>query len=139
MTHTYATAGDYPATFTATDKDGGTGPGLTVEIAVSVQDRLTHAEPEPTTDDPDPTTGNPDDTEDDGGGSLASTGSTVGLGSLLAGLGLLGAGECCWSLRGGGVDVVRGEPRVVGRRGARPCEPYHSLRVGGGGREILIP
>ena len=93
VTHTYATAGVFAATFTATDKDGGTGPGLTVEIAVSApQTASPTPNPDPTTDDPDPTTGNPDDTEDDGGGSLASTGSTVGLGSLLAGLGLLGAG-----------------------------------------------
>lgn len=90
VTHTYATAGVFAATFTATDKDGGTGPGLTVEITVRAQQTASPtSNPNPTTDDPDDGYDDPDDTD---GGSLASTGSDVGLGSLAAGLALLGAG-----------------------------------------------
>lgn len=93
VTHTYTAAGEFDATFTATDKDGGTGPGTQVVIT---------AEPAPT---PSPTTSDPDDGGDSDGGDsdsgdsdsgdgqdLASTGSAVGLGGLLLGLALLVSG-----------------------------------------------
>lgn len=93
VTHTYATAGEFEATFTATDKDGGTGPGTTVTVLAAAAPT---ASPTPN---PNPTTGDPydwdddsDDSDSDPGSSLASTGSVVGLGTILAGILLLGAG-----------------------------------------------
>ena len=41
VTHTYATAGTYTASLTSTDKDGGTGEPLTIEVIVEA------APPEP--------------------------------------------------------------------------------------------
>lgn len=88
VTHTYATAGVFVAAFAATDKDGGTGPGLTVAVTVSARQTASPtAQPRPT-DDPDEDLDEGDTVVD----SLASTGSAVGLGALAAGLGLLGAG-----------------------------------------------
>lgn len=94
VTHTYATAGVFAVTFTATDKDGGTRPGLTVEVAVSAQQTASPTpNPNPTIDDPyDDDTDDSDDGDSDGG-SLASTGSAVGLSAIAAGFGPLGAGE----------------------------------------------
>ena len=53
VTHTYATAGEFEATFTATDKDGGTGPGTTVTVLVAAAPTASPTpNPNPTTDDP---------------------------------------------------------------------------------------
>ncbi|HEY5788781.1 MAG TPA: Ig-like domain repeat protein [Microlunatus sp.] len=89
VTHTYSSAGEYAAQFTATDKDGGTGPGTTVTVLVAAAPT---ASPTPS---PNPTTDDSYDSYDDDdtdSGSLASTGAVVGLGTILVGILLLGAG-----------------------------------------------
>jgi hypothetical protein len=82
VTHTYAAAGNYDASFTATDKDGGTGPGTQVVV-------LAQLAPSPS---PTPTTTDDYDYDDTGSGELASPGSVVGIASILVTVLLLGAG-----------------------------------------------
>ena len=72
VTHTYTTEGTFDASFTATDKDGGTGPGTTVQVVSQRQ-----AAPTPS---PSPT----DDSNDDD--DLPQTGADANLGLLWAGL-----------------------------------------------------
>jgi hypothetical protein len=95
VTHTYTTAGEFEATFTATDKDGGTSPGTSVVVlAEPAQTASPSPIPSPTTEDPDDDFDYDDSgTDDSDNGSLASTGSVVGLGTILAGILLLGAGS----------------------------------------------
>jgi len=99
VTHVYVAAGRYNATFTATDKDGGTG--LRTQVVIVVQ-QAPVISPTPTAT-PTPTTTSPTDDDDDrddhdsdytadGSAYLASTGSPVGLGALVAAMLLLGVG-----------------------------------------------
>jgi hypothetical protein len=72
--------------FTATDKDGATGPPTSVTVR-AVEAPIVIPSPTPTTSDPD------DYTDDsDFGDSLASTGSPVGPGTIVLGLILLVGG-----------------------------------------------
>ena len=81
VTHTYTTAGTFDATFTATDKDGGTGPGQTVQV-------LADDAPAPS---PSPT--NTSDTDDDNGSNdLPQTGADADLNRLFIGFGFLAVG-----------------------------------------------
>ncbi len=84
VTHTYATEGTFDATFTATDKDGGTGPGTTVQVLATPQD-----EPSPS---PSPSPTSTTDTDDNGGGSLPQTGADADLNRLFIGFGFLALG-----------------------------------------------
>ncbi len=90
VTHTYAAAGDYDASFTATDKDGGTGPPTSVTVR-AVEAPIVIPSPTPTTSDPDDYTDDATD-DSDSGDSLASTGSPVGPGTIVLGLILLVGG-----------------------------------------------
>lgn len=83
VTHTYTSAGDYAAVFTATDKDGGTGPGTRVVVVAQVADDPDDGDDDPSGD---------SDSDADSDSDLASTGSAVGLGPVLLGLALLVAG-----------------------------------------------
>ena len=83
VTHTYAAPGSYDASFTATDKDGGTGAPQSVVVLA--------AEPKPS---PSPTatsTANPRPTSTSQNG-LPQTGTSAQPELLLAGLGLLAIG-----------------------------------------------
>ena len=84
LTHTYAAPGTYSASFTSTDKDGGTGEPLTVQVVA------TAATPTPTptpTPDPDPSAGTtPPDGADSGGAGLAA-GLLILVGTLMVAAG----------------------------------------------------
>lgn len=92
VTHTYTSSGDYDASFTATDKDGGTGPGTRVVVVSQVADD--------DTDDDDSDNSSSDDDSSSSDSELASTGSSVGIGTILFGLALLGGGGAAlWEAR----------------------------------------
>ena len=88
VTHIYTTAGDYQATVTATDKDGGTGPGTQVTVSVQTADHPNHNDG----DNGGADTNNGDSDTTSTGTDLAATGSTVGLGPILIGFALLVSG-----------------------------------------------
>jgi subtilisin-like proprotein convertase family protein len=92
VTHTYAAPGDYAASFTATDKDGGTGAPTSVTIRAGDAPIVTPS-PTPTTSDPDEYDDYDDaDYSDSDDSGLASTGSTVGPETIALGLILLVSG-----------------------------------------------
>ena len=116
VTHTYTAPGDYAASFTATDKDGGTGPPTSATVRAVTAPIITPS-PTPTTSDPDDYFDDETDysDSDDGSGSddgndtdLASTGSTVGPGTIVLGLALL--------IGGGGALLVSRRRRLGGPR-----------------------
>lgn len=82
VTHTYATPGSYDASFTATDKDGGTGAPNSVVVLAGAPS----PSPTPTS----TSTSNPRATSTPGG--LPQTGTSAAPEMLLAGLGLLAIG-----------------------------------------------
>ena len=81
VTHTYASAGTYQAVFTATDKDGGLGPGTEVSVV---------AKPAGSTDPDGPDDGDDGDGGSGGGGKGSGTGglASTGPGNVLALAGL---------------------------------------------------
>ncbi|MDW4571735.1 Ig-like domain repeat protein [Microbacterium sp. M3] len=78
-THTYAAAGTYTATLTATDKDGGTSDPLTIQVVVAAA-----ATPTPT-----PPSTTPPPARPAGGGGLPVTGADASAATLAAGILLL--------------------------------------------------
>jgi hypothetical protein len=82
VTHTYASEGDFAATFTATDKDGGIRPGTEVVVVSQVSDESDDSD----SDDSGSSDSGSSDTD------LASTGSPVGLGAFLLSLTVLASG-----------------------------------------------
>ena len=85
VTHTYTAAGSYDASFTATDKDGGTGAPTSVSV---VANAAPSPSPSPTSATPRPTSTATSDPDDD----LPQTGTSADPGVLLIGLGLLAVG-----------------------------------------------
>ncbi len=84
VTHTYAVPGSYQASFTATDKDGGTGAPASVTVVAAA------APPTPTpTPSQSPT---PSPTATSPGDNLPQTGTSAQPAVLLGGLGLLAVG-----------------------------------------------
>ena len=81
VTHTYATPGSYDASFTATDKDGGTGAPNSVVVLAGAPS----PSPTPTS----TSTSNPRPTATATSDGLPQTGTSAQPGMLLAGLGLL--------------------------------------------------
>ena len=85
VTHTYTQAGDYDAEFTATDKDGGTGPGTTVQVTA---EPAASPSPSPSPTDDSDDNGNSDGNNDD----LPQTGADADPDLLLMGMGLVAVG-----------------------------------------------
>jgi LPXTG-motif cell wall-anchored protein len=106
-THTYATVGDFAASFTATDKDGGKGDPTSVTVAVTPAQESPTPTPTPTSTATATATATStvrsEPTSMPGGGagdSLASTGSDVGIGTIvLGGVLLLGGGALLLAAR----------------------------------------
>jgi subtilisin-like proprotein convertase family protein len=112
VTHTYAAPGDYGASFTATDKDGGTGVPTAVTVRAVTAPIVAPSPTGTTTFDPDDNSDADDNLYDDTDYSidteLASTGSPVGVGTIVLGLALL--------MSGGGLLLTSGRRRLGGPR-----------------------
>lgn len=90
VTHTYTTAGAYTASFTATDKDGGTSGTTTVIVQVAPAPAGPTAPPSPS---PSPSRSSHAPSLPVTGGQLTAAPVAIGVLAILAGLGALAAGH----------------------------------------------